>query len=652
MPTPLEKFQILLRELFQFENTDLDFGIYRILNLRRKTVQAWIEAELPARAAEILQGRGTTADDDLAHRLDALRSQLLELDPGGIDEDGNIVNEALKGVAKGKEYLRLKTQTDLAPIHSASDLEVLVFNHLYDFFSRYYDSGDFVSKRRRSFASDGRDAYSIPWDGDEVVFHWANKDQHYIKTGERFTHYRWQSEVGARIFTIEFRLTDADLPIDNNKDAKNKFNLLVPNKVAWLENESTLVLPFHYRGLTPEEDAALSGTQEAKLREGVIRSTAKTLLQIPIILQVQDLGTALMAPKRDSSGQQVLDRDGNSIPLLSHHLNRWAVKNESDFFIHKNLRQYLSSELDYFLKTSVLGIDNLLAAGEHRAEPNFRLLEAIKRLGTEVIEFLSQLEDFQKSLFEKKKFVLETTWCITLDRIPPSVKNQVYTNILKNERQWQEWEELFKISKWTLGPTDPLPRTPEFLDAFPYLMLDTGLKNDDGSAAYDKNIQEALICAIDELDARTDGLVINSENYQALRFLEASYKNSVNAVYIDPPYNTDASPIIYKNGYRRSSWAALIADRVRLDWSLRVHPSVRCVAIDDFEYPDLQGLLEGLGERHHATASVRSKPQGRPTASGFSANHEYAVFWGDPSAKIGRLPRTGSKAERYPDSDD
>jgi len=36
--TPLAKFQALLRELFQFECADLDFGIYRIMNHKRYPV--------------------------------------------------------------------------------------------------------------------------------------------------------------------------------------------------------------------------------------------------------------------------------------------------------------------------------------------------------------------------------------------------------------------------------------------------------------------------------------------------------------------------------------------------------------------------------------------------------------------------------------
>ena len=622
MPTPLEKFQLLLRDLFQFDNTDLDFGVYRIMNLRRDKVQKWLDEDLPARTAEILQGSGMTADDDLSHRLEAVRAQLLEMDPGGVDEDGNILNEALKNIAKGKEYLRLKEQYDRAPSRSARDLETLVFNYLYDFFSRYYDAGDFISKRRRSFAADGRDTYAIPWDGDEVVLYWANKDQYYIKTGERFTHYRWHSEVGGRTFTIEFRLTDADLPANNIRDSKKKFHLLLPDKVEWRESDTTLILPFQYRALTEHEDASLVGTQESKLRESVAKQTIATLQQLLVVVGVQDLVTALMAPKRDLSGQQVLDKEGNAVPLLRHHLSRWAVKNESDFFIHKNLRLFLVSELDYFLKTVVLNIDNLLAAGEQRAEPNFRLLEAVKRLGTEIIDFVAQLEEFQKSLFEKKKLIVETSWCWTLDRIPDCVKDEVYAAILSNDRQWEAWEELYKLSQWPPNLSAPAPRTREFLDANPFMMFDSGLRTIEGSPAYPSSLVDCILGATDNLEEQIDGTLIHSENLQALNFLHSKFRTEVDCNYIDPPYNTGPSEILYKNTYKHSCWASMLNDRTAAAMKLLSPKAVKIAAIDDNEVNDFCFILSGLSEAHKlTTVTVVSNPKGSITKD-FNRTHQ------------------------------
>ena len=60
-----------------------------------------------------------------------------------------------------------------------SSAEDAIYSHLYRFFSRYYDSGDFISMRRYK-----EGGYAIPYEGEEVVLHWANKDQYYIKTSE------------------------------------------------------------------------------------------------------------------------------------------------------------------------------------------------------------------------------------------------------------------------------------------------------------------------------------------------------------------------------------------------------------------------------------------------------------------------------------
>lgn len=617
MPTPLEKFQSLLRELFQFEQADLDFGVYRIMNLRRSRMEKWLNEDLPARARAILKLGGSTADDDLNRRLEVLKLDLLELEPGGVDEDGNIVREFLTESTKGKEYLKLKAQADRAPARTAAGMEPLVYNHLYDFFSRYYDTGDFIPKRRRSFAPDGRDTYAIPWDGEEVVLHWANKDQYYIKTGERFTHYRWQSAAGGRTFTIEFRLTDADLPANNNKDAKKKFNLLVANKVEWQEATATLILPFHYRGLTPEEEGQLTGTQEAKLRESIIKRTVDTLRELPAVAGVPQLATALMAPKRDAAGQDKRDKDGNAVPLLPHHLNRWAVKNESDFFIHKDLRRFLSGELDYFLKSVVLNLDNLLAAGEQRAEPNFRLLDAVKRLGTEIVDFVSQLEDFQKALFEKKKFVTEAHYCVTLNRVPQSL----YPAIIDNKAQIEEWKRLFYIQEIEADTTQPGysdPLTIEFLKAHQYLVLDTSCFPQETYPDFTATLLESpeLRAGSSSLDEAFEGILAEGENLQVLNVIKTRFKEAVKCVYIDPPYNTGSDGFPYKDSYPHSSWLAMMRDRLSAALEFLPPDGVLFVSIGEEEVTALQSLLDSLLGGSNRLGTVVWKARVKPVNIG------------------------------------
>ena len=62
------RFQELLRELFQFNCADLDFGIYRIMNHKRNAIERFIGEELPARIAGDLD-TGQLARQSLAGRL-------------------------------------------------------------------------------------------------------------------------------------------------------------------------------------------------------------------------------------------------------------------------------------------------------------------------------------------------------------------------------------------------------------------------------------------------------------------------------------------------------------------------------------------------------------------------------------------------------
>ena len=100
--------------------------------------------------------------------------------------------------------------------------------------------------------------------------------------------------------------------------------------------------------------------------------------------------------------------DGEPVTTLEHHLRQYARRNTSDFFIHKDLKGFLTRELDFYLKNEVLSLDDMEAAGEGRAEGWFQLIRAIRAVGCRIIEFLAQVEEFQKMLWEKRKFITET----------------------------------------------------------------------------------------------------------------------------------------------------------------------------------------------------------------------------------------------------
>ena len=136
--------------------------------------------------------------------------------------------------------------------------------------------------------------------------------------------------------------------------------------------------------------------------------------------------------------------------------------------------------------------------------------------------------------------------------------------------------------------------------------------------------------------------------------IRARYRGQVQCVYIDPPYNTDASAIDYKNGYKASSWMSLLNDRLLLSWPLMATDGVLIAAIDDEQHRELSFLLsDNFANQFLGTICVRANPSGRPTQTGYSVSHEYMLFVGrGKQSVIGRMPPSESQRARFSQQDE
>ena len=174
---PLARLQALLRELFQFESQDLDFGIYRVLNLKRRQIEDFLDRRLPQIVEEAFATHAD-ADRELAEReFERVREQLLLFGgPDAVDTRGE-VQPFLAKTPIGLQYEWARAMVTGAQV--IDGLKLQVYNDLYTFFNRYYEDGDFIPKRRRGRDAN-RAAYAVPYNGEEVFLHWANRDQYYV----------------------------------------------------------------------------------------------------------------------------------------------------------------------------------------------------------------------------------------------------------------------------------------------------------------------------------------------------------------------------------------------------------------------------------------------------------------------------------------
>ena len=626
------QFQALLRELFQFDSADLDFGIYRIMNHKRTVIERYIAEDLPKRIEDELSQGALLEQRVIARQLGEVQKEIREaLGRNALDSDSNL-QQAFHETPLGERYLGLKRRQEWHVAHGPDigAAQATLYQHLYGFFSRYYDDGDIVSKRRYS----RRERYAIPYNGEEVHLHWANKDQYYVKTGEHFRDYAFK----AGDVTVRFAVVDADVEQGNVKGEKRYFFPRLA-EAEWRDEARELHIPFEFRPAT-SADKAKNGQNH--LQEALIAQAVEALPQ-----HLDDAPLAAVTAERHRSGD-------NAVSLFEYHMRRYTRRNTTDFFIHKDLKGFLSREFDFYLKNEVLNIDGVETTdpitAEGWARGWFQMLQLMKMAAGQVIDFLSQVETFQKTIWEKRKFVTDAQYCISLRMIDA----RFHAEIAKCEAQWEEWKRLYAIdeAETTLfnhasSAKNKSAKRLEFLADHPSLVLDT--------AHFDEPFCDELLASLSEandLDELTDGVLVQSENFQALGLLGQRYRGAAQCVYLDPPYNTDASAILYKNDYKDSAWLSLMADRLPAAKSWLTQGGVACVAIDDEEASRLRLLMQQLFEVELGVVAVRSNPAGRKSKGRFSPSHEYAFFFGDEASAPSPLRRSESQLDRYPLEDD
>jgi len=232
-------------------------------------------------------------------------------------------------------------------------------------------------------------------------------------------------------------------------------------------------------------------------------------------------------------------------------------------------------------------------------------------------------------LWEKRKFVTETFYCITMRNIPA----EFYPEIATCEAQWEEWKTLLRIdeedaSLFNVGKGKK-DRRMEFLKTHPTLVLDTRLFSSDPSTGSGQSFTDRLLASFDDLDEATDGLLIHSENWQALNLMTEMYKQRVKSIHIDPPYNTDSSGFIYKNDYRHSSWLSMMLDRLRMAQRIILPEGTFSCHIDENEYERLRLLFEK--KFGYVATAIWDKLNPMMGAQELAIQHEYILLCADES---------------------
>jgi adenine specific DNA methylase Mod len=382
------------------------------------------------------------------------------------------------------ELLRKDIETAL---EKYPDFREELFDKLYSFFSRYFTESGSIYFNSTPFHNNIYE--KVYTDEKDVILFWKTQMLYYVKTDRIFRSLPVEFENSPLIEGVSqrdgvFLKFYFDASKIENKKANEKRSLVYELKEV--KEDSTIVFAVQYseRGAKTKQDEILKAIK----RKG-------------IVITEEQLERAFRVFEKQS---------------------------EVDFFINKNAKEFLQEQFklwsyQYFWE----------GAKEWGAD-RVNQLQILKDIAYKIIDFVSQFEDELVKIWNKPKFVKNSNYVITLDRIADKKLVEKIKKHKNFSEQVKEWEEL--------GIDKDNPKAP----------IDT---------KYFKDLELEILSQFDDLDKALDGWLIKSENYQALNTILPKFKEKVQTIYIDPPFNT-GEDFPYVDRFQDSSWLSLLKDRI------------------------------------------------------------------------------------------
>ena len=642
--TSIGQLKYFLKEMFQFNTNDLDFGIYRIYNLKRKEIENFIDGNDDNCLEQIIYNTlEMVANNEKKLELSNLgiylkkynQEDLLEKVQDNFKQISLFI-EANKNESE-KEELLFALNSSSKDYSITDEIKDKIYNHILSYFEMYYSNGDFGYNNR------SRNLYKVPYeadyDGSDTLFHWKHKGSIYIKTGNSFNAIKFKLKHLAQEFELRLETNeesnDEEVAQNNNKDTKlkhykfNRFEVKdgVTRIVFNLSDRSTTKSDLFksvfkevfkskiklekylfaddkpvFNDLTDDYDKVLDGAVKGI---GVLRVRRKTLLNK--VNKNFDKKEKITLEDEGKPTEHFSDTTLETIYNIDQKLNSFYIGNDSDYFIHENLQEFLTNEKERYIKNHILSDLESILNGK-LDNTTIIIAKAFELVICRIVDFLSAIEEFQKKLFTMKKKVVECEYCLTIDNID----EKFYKEIFDNKAQLTEWENLFSVKVKTIAD----------LKTHPTLVLDTKFfREKNGSNPFKDKILEA----IESLDEKINGVLINSENYQALGNLSERYRAQVSCIHIDPPYNSNTSGFLYKNHFRHSSWISMMENRLSLGYSLLTSDGSMLCHIDENEYENLHQLLNQF-KLSNAGTLIWDKRNPMNGGSGLALQHEYVVW--------------------------
>jgi adenine specific DNA methylase Mod len=406
----------------------------------------------------------------------------------------------IKSVYFNKIFLLLKKEIE-EKLKEFEEFKEELYNKLYSFFKRYFSESGSVYFVSTPFSESIYE--KVYTDKEDVGLFWKTHMLYYVKTDRIFNSITIETD-GFKFFFDVSKL--------EHKKAWEKKELIYELKEVRKDGTISFYVMYSEKGRKTKTSEIVK-----KLREKGIRLHEEVLEKAFRIFEKQS---------------------------------------EVDYFINKNAKQFLKEQFDLWLYQYVYTDETQFT------EKRIKQLKVLKEIAYKIIDFISQFEDELVRIWNKPKFVLNSNYVITLDRVARKDGGiKVIEKIFKHknfEMQVEEWKNLEIVDK-NFKPNDIFTQTlngKAINEKYKFLPIDT---------KYFKDLELEILSLFDNLDNELDGWLIKSENYQALNTILPKFKEKVQTIYIDPPFNKKQdADYFYTVKFKDSTWITMLENRLRL----------------------------------------------------------------------------------------
>jgi len=391
------------------------------------------------------------------------------------------------------------------------DFKEELYEKLYTFFKRYFSETGSIYY---TYTPWNERIYEKIYDPEkDVILFWKTHMLYYVKTEKNYK-------------SVEIKIKGV-----NGEEIKFYFDVSeLEHKKA---NEKKEIM-FEYGGIDGKRRITLKCIYSEKGRKTKIEEIVKQAREVYKEITTEDVEKAMRIFNKQS---------------------------EVDYFINKDAEKFLKEQLDMFVYQYMFDSENIWSV------KRVKEIQVFKKIASKIIEFIAQFENELVKIWNKPKFVLNSNYVITIDRI---VKKDGGYEVLKKvlnhpniENQIKEWKELgivnegFKKEEILQQEQSNLfSEKRKINEKYKHLPIDT---------KYFKDLEVEIIGLFDNLDEELDGWLIKSENYQALNTILPKFKEKVQTIYIDPPFNKEQeADYLYKVGYKDATWITMLENRIEL----------------------------------------------------------------------------------------